>query len=286
VKLARLKLSKSYAELTPPMAMVLIAAHSLNPFRNLQYFRKWDKWTDINPKNKTSYTIQYHTAILKDVENEHFAKHRSVPVNTLQSLLSSNSISSTTTPGSFQSSFDPYDLSSDDKAYLTPNNVAEIIPRQCNRTACILTAGRLYLKSPPAEPKHWGQIHPNLNDNHSDPMECSSTYWKPDSTDWLWQQEETPPKYTDHSIVVCNIFPIIPPGGRVEDSFSWGRDVIGRRHSKTTYQTLRDHVVGRQFTEPNHGILAGTDPEFDTTNTEQDWEMKKEEEERNLHRIA
>jgi len=32
--------------------------------------------------------------------------------------------------------------------------------------------------------------------------------------------------------------------------------------------------------------LAGTDPEFDTTNTEDDSEMKKEAEERKLHRIA
>jgi hypothetical protein len=32
--------------------------------------------------------------------------------------------------------------------------------------------------------------------------------------------------------------------------------------------------------------LAGTDPELDTTNTENDSEMKKEAEERTLHRMA
>jgi hypothetical protein len=32
--------------------------------------------------------------------------------------------------------------------------------------------------------------------------------------------------------------------------------------------------------------LAGTDPELDTTNTENDSEMKKEVEERTLHRMA
>jgi hypothetical protein len=33
-------------------------------------------------------------------------------------------------------------------------------------------------------------------------------------------------------------------------------------------------------------ILAGTDPQMDTTNTQNDSEMKKEAEERKLHRIA
>jgi len=34
------------------------------------------------------------------------------------------------------------------------------------------------------------------------------------------------------------------------------------------------------------GILVGTDPELDTMNTENDSEMKKEAEERKLHRMA
>jgi hypothetical protein len=36
----------------------------------------------------------------------------------------------------------------------------------------------------------------------------------------------------------------------------------------------------------NTGILAGTDPELDTTSIENNLEMKKEAEERKLHRIA
>jgi hypothetical protein len=40
------------------------------------------------------------------------------------------------------------------------------------------------------------------------------------------------------------------------------------------------------FARPNNGILAGTDPELDTPQTEIDSEMKKEAEERKLHRIA
>ena len=41
-----------------------------------------------------------------------------------------------------------------------------------------------------------------------------------------------------------------------------------------------------QFAHVNNGILAGTDPELDTTNTENKSEMKKEAEQRKLNRIA
>jgi hypothetical protein len=67
----------------------------------------------------------------------------------------------------------------------------------------------------------------------------------------------------------------------VEASFSLDRDVIGWRQSKTTGGTLRKYVVLRQFARANNGILAGTDSELDTMNTENDLEMKKEAEERN-----
>jgi hypothetical protein len=72
----------------------------------------------------------------------------------------------------------------------------------------------------------------------------------------------------------------------VEASFSLGQDVIGWRQSKTTGKTLHQKDVVRQFTRANNGILEGTDPELDTTNTEYDLEMKKEVEERKLHRMA
>jgi len=42
----------------------------------------------------------------------------------------------------------------------------------------------------------------------------------------------------------------------------------------------------RQIAPTNTGILAGTDPRLDTTNTENDSDMKKETEERKLHRMA
>jgi len=58
VKLARQKLSKYYAEVTPTTGMLQISAHILDPFRKLRSFRKWDKGMDINPEDETSYTTQ------------------------------------------------------------------------------------------------------------------------------------------------------------------------------------------------------------------------------------
>jgi len=85
--------------------------------------------------------------------------------------------------------------------------------------------------------------------------------------------------------VVLNIFSTIPHGVGVGASFSHRRDVIGWRQSKTTGVTLCEKVVVRQYARANNGQLAGTDPELDTTNTENDSEMKKEAEERKFHRM-
>jgi hypothetical protein len=90
-----------------------------------------------------------------------------------------------------------------------------------------MTAARLYLNSPPEAPMKGGQINPNLNDYHSDPMEISSTFWIPDITDWWRQLEETQSKYANLSNVARNIFCIIPHGVGVEASFSLGRNVTG-----------------------------------------------------------
>jgi len=182
---------------------------------------------DINPEDETSYTTQYQEAFLKYVENEYCAKHRRVPVNHLETVPSSNLVPSATASGSYQSSFDPYDLSSDDEEYLMPNNVAETTPGRSDRAAHLLTAARLYSNSPPEAPKNWGQINPNLNDYHSDQMEISSTFWIPDITNWWRQQEETHSKYADLYSVARDILSIIPHGVGVEGSFSLGRDVFG-----------------------------------------------------------
>ena len=155
--------------------MLLISAHILDHFWKLRSFRKWDKGMDINPEDETSYTTQNQEAVLNYMENEYCAKHRCVPVNKLESLGSTNSIPSTTASGYGQSSFDPYDLGSDDEEYVMPNNVAEMTPGRSDRAAHLFTAARLYLNSPPEAPKNKGQIDPNLNDYHSDAREISST---------------------------------------------------------------------------------------------------------------
>jgi len=241
---------------------------------------------DINPEDETSYTTQYQEAFLKYVENEYCAKHRRAPVNKLATVLSSNLVPSAMASGLYHSSFDPYDLSSDDEEYLTPNNVPETTPGRSDRAARLLTAARRYLNSPPEAPKNWGQINSNLNDYHSDPMEISSTFWILDITDWWRQQEETHSKYADLSNVAGDIFCIIPHSVGMEASFSLGRDVIGWRQSKTTGETLRKNVVVRLCARANNGILPGTDRDLDTPYTENESEMKNEAEDRKLHRMA
>jgi len=77
-----------------------------------------------------------------------------MPLNKLESILSSNLVPSATVSGSCQSSFDPYDLSSNDEEYLPPNNVAETTPGQSDHAARLLTAARLYLHSLPEAPKN------------------------------------------------------------------------------------------------------------------------------------
>jgi len=182
--------------------------------------------------------------------------------------------------------FDVYDSSSNDEEYLLPTNGAETTPGRRDHTARLLTAARLYLNSPPAQPMNWGQIIPNLNDYHSDPMWISSTFWIPDITDWWRQHDERHSKYTDLSNVARDIFTIIPHGVRVESSFSLGRVVVGWRQSKTTGHTFREKFVAKQIARPNIMILAGDETDSYTTNTENDSERKKQSEERTLHSIA
>jgi len=75
VKLARQKLSKFYAQVTPPTGMLLICARILDPFQKLRSFTMWDRGMHINAEDETSYTTPYQEAFLKYVENEYSAKH-------------------------------------------------------------------------------------------------------------------------------------------------------------------------------------------------------------------
>ena len=163
------------------------------------------------------------------MENEYCTKHRCVPVNKPNSVRSNNLVPSSMASGCGKSSFDPYDLSSDDEEYLTPNNVAEKTPGWSDCTACLLTASRLSLNSPPESLKIWGQVNPNVNDFHSNPMEIGSTFRIPDITDWLRQQCETHSKYANLSNEAHEIISIIPHSASVEASFQFGQDVIDRR---------------------------------------------------------
>jgi len=132
VKCMRQKLSKYYTEVTPTTGILLISAHILDSFRKLRLFRQWDKGMVINPEDDTSYTTQYREAFLKYVENEYCAIYRRLlvtkPVNTPNNNFSSFTVASR----SGQSSYDPYDLSSDDEKYLMATNVAETTPLGAN----------------------------------------------------------------------------------------------------------------------------------------------------------
>jgi len=247
VKFAEQKLSKYYTEVTPTTGMLCILAHILDPFWKLRLFRKWDKGMNINPEDKTSYTTQYQAAFLKYVGNEYCAKHRRLPVTKSKNIQNNNLCFSAMASKSGQSCHDQYDLSSDDEEYLMPNNVAETTPGRRDHAARLSTAARLYLNSPPKLQHNWGQINPNLDDYHSDPMDISRIFWLPDITDWSRQQEKTNSKYANLSNVARDIFSIIPHGVGVEASFSLGRDVIVLRQSKTTGGTLRDKVVVRRL---------------------------------------
>jgi len=56
---------------------------------------------------------------------------------------------------------------------------------------------RLPVNSPRESQKSCGQIDPQLNECHSDPMEIGISWWIPDITDWWRQQQETHSMYAD-----------------------------------------------------------------------------------------
>jgi hypothetical protein len=72
----------------------------------------------------------------------------------------------------------------------------------------------------------------------------------------------------------------------VKASFSLGRDVTVWSQSTTTRETSCETVIVRQFDQVDNVILANTDPDFDTMNTENNSEMTKEVEDRKSHRMG
>jgi len=148
-----------------------------------------------------------------------------------------------------------------------------------------LSAARLHFISPPKSPQNRGQATPNLHDYHSNPTMTGNTCWVPDITNWPFQHNATHRRYANHTTVAPDITSIQPEGVEVEASFSFVQGAISWRQSKTTGETLCGNVVVRQFALANNGILAGNDPALHSLNTESDFEMMREIEERNLHRM-
>jgi len=110
-------------------------------------------------------------------------------------------------------------------------------------------------------------------------MAISSSFWLTDITNWWRQQVDTHPKYSNLSNEPRNIVSIIPHGVEVEASVAFARDIIGWRQSTTTGKMLWEKVEVRQFAWANTGILAGNYTALDTTETENDLELKKDTEE-------
>jgi hypothetical protein len=286
VKCPHQKLSKYYADVTPTTGILLISAHILDPVWKLQSFRMWDKGKDINPEVKNSYTTQSQEVCLKYVENEYCAKHRYLLVINSDIRLHNNLSFFEMATRSGQSFYNPYNFSSDDDNYIMPTIVVETMPGRSDPAAHLLTAARLYLNSPSELPQNWGQSNLNFNDYPSDPMEISSTFWLPDIIDWWHHQVEMHSKYADISNVARNIFPIIVYSVGAVASDSLGRDVFGWRQFNTAGETLREKVVVRKFARANSGLLAGNDPVLDPNSTDNDMELKREVEEKKLHRMA
>ena len=147
----------SISEVTPTSAMLLISAHILDCFQKLQSFTQWGKGMDNHPEDETSYTTKYQEAFLMYVENKYCATHWQLPVTNPETIPDNNVISSAIASRSGQSSYDPYDVSSDDGEYLMPNTVAKTTPGQSDPAPLLLTAGRLYLNSPCELPPNRGR---------------------------------------------------------------------------------------------------------------------------------
>lgn len=286
VRFAQHNFCKWYAEGTPTTSILPIFADIRDPFRMLQSCRKWDKRMDIDPADQAFYTTQYQQPFEKFIEHEYCAKHRRLHIIEPDSLPTNNVFSSAMASWSGQSLYDPYGLSSEDEDCLMRNNVAETMPRWSDRAVRLSTDARLHLNALPELPQIWGQIHPNHTDYNSNAMQIGRTFLLRNITDRWHQQEEMNSKYAFHSNVARDVFCIIPPAVVVEARCSLGGEVISKRQSTTTSETLHRKVVIKQCARANNGMLAGDDLALDIRNTENDLEMQKEGEERKLHTMA
>jgi len=84
--------------------------------------------------------------------------------------------------------------------------------------------------------------------------------------------------YADYANAACDIFSILLHGVAVEANFALGRDVVGWRYSTTAGEIIHKNVLVRQFAWATNWLLPSNDPVLDTTNTDNDLEMKREAE--------
>jgi len=117
-------------------------------------------------------------------------------------------------------------------------------------------------------------------------MEISSAFWILDLTDWSRQSEDTQSNNADLPNVACDTFSNIPHCVGVVASFSVVQDVIAWSDSKSTGKTHREKVVVLQFAGASNTILGGDNQSSDTMNTDNASEMKREVEDKKLHRMA
>jgi hypothetical protein len=62
--------------------------------------------------------------------------------------------------------------------------------------------------------------------------------------------------------------------------------VIGWMQTNTTGETILEKVIVKQIAWANNGVLTGDHPALHTTSTDNDMEMKREEQQMMLHRMA
>jgi len=216
MQLAWQKLSNYYANVTPKIGMLNLSAHSVDPFRKLQSFRKLDKPIDINPENETSYTTQYWVACLKYVENEYCVNQRCLSIIKPEAYRATIS-----SPPQWLLDVAILPMIHMICPAMINNTWSQKVwlkwhPRDASAFSHLLTAARLYFNSMPELPQHWGQINPNHNDYHSYPTQISSTVSIQNITVWWRQQEGMNPTYANLSNMARDISSIILHSIRVE----------------------------------------------------------------------
>ena len=138
---------KLSAEVTFMMGILLISTQNCDLLQKWWLFRICYKGMEINPEEEISYTTQYKVAVLKHVENEHWAKHRRWPAINSETVPSSNLFPSAKASGSCQSTTNSSHLAGDHQEYFTPRQGAETTPGWSDHTAHLWITSRLFVNT-------------------------------------------------------------------------------------------------------------------------------------------